>query len=791
MNPAELFDKLVQAETEDAVEAILANVGYLGDDESMWHPLGDIENNFAAVGNQQSDPTAALIEKIINSIDAVLMAKSFACGVDPQGPDAPPTMAAAVERFFGVRDGRISNLTTAQRRELSDNIHVVAVGSKTNPNLLIIDRGEGQTPAKFADTFLSIMKSNKMRIPFVQGKFNSGGLGILQFCGERNFQLIASRRHPAAPVDLDDPTGDLWGFTIVRRLRPAHGRRNSVYVYLAPGGYVPSFSQSAIRVLPGSDRANRPGEPYALDLPYGTCLKLYGFRWRMRTIITLDGRYELERLLHVPALPFRLDETRPYSAHSYSSTVSGGWDSATAGEDDGGSTKLEEGFPAYAALDLQGIGTLPYQIAVYKEGTKKRRVPYGVFFTVNGQVHGSLPADFVSRRLRFDYLKDDRGPLLVTVDCTNMDSIVREDFFMASRDRVRRNEVYAEIEAGLAEELRSHPGLQAINQQRRQKELERPLDEDASLSVFQRLLDGDPSLASLFAAGDRLVTTTGPAAQTPFVGRQFPTFFRLAKEPKGGLVKNCAVNRTCNIEFETDAVNDYFMRLDSPGTVTIEPPNLLERQRLWNGEWDTRFRVPWNAEPGDEITVTVTVADVEREIRGMPFVSTFVLRATPSVDDSNPPGPPSGSRGKQSNGKKTGVALALPRVVEVHKAEWENYSPPFEAQEAVRVRHDGLGGFDYFVNADNAFLLTELTRASDETKPQVRFWFQYGLVLGAVGMIKHQRSLTAQAVTAGSIQGHDVGDDEEDLDQVNEACNGLARVIVPLIGALSRSGLNT
>jgi hypothetical protein len=789
MTPAELFDKLVQAETEDAVEALLTNAGYMGDDESMWHPLGDFENNFAAVGNQQSDPTAALIEKIINSIDAVLMAKSFEHGVDPQSSDAPPTMAAAVERFFGVRDGRISNLTAAQRRELSDHIHVVAVGSKTNPNLLIIDRGEGQTPAKFPDTFLSIMKSNKMRIPFVQGKFNSGGLGILQFCGNRNFQLIASRRHPAAPVEVGDPTGELWGFTIVRRLRPTHGRRNSVYVYLAPGGAVPSFSRPAIRVLPGPDRANRPGEPYALDLPYGTCLKLYGFRWRMKTIITLDGRYELERLLHVPALPFRLDETRPYSAHSYSSTVSGGWDSATTGEDDGGSTKLEEGFPAYAALDLEGIGALPYQIAVYKEGTKKRRVPYGVFFTVNGQVHGSLPTDFVSRRLRFDYLKDDRGPLLVTVDCTNMDSIVREDFFMASRDRVRRNDVYAEIEAGLAEELGNHPGLQAINQQRRQKELERPLDEDASLGAFQRLLDGDPSLASLFAAGDRLVTTTGPAAQTPFVGRRIPAFFRLAKEPKGGLVKSCPVNRTCHIEFETDAVNDYFMRLDSPGTVTIDPPNLLERQRLWNGEWDTRFRVPWDAEPGDEIAVTVTVNDVEREMRGVPFVSTFVLRATSPVDEVNPPGPSPRNRSQQTNGNKTGVALALPRVKDVSKAEWESYTPPFHAHEAMRIRHDGLGGFDYFVNVDNAFLLTELTRASDETKPQVRFWFEYGLVLAAVGMIKHQRSLAAQAIAVGRNASHDAPEAEEDLDQVNEACNGLARVIVPLIGSLGRSTL--
>lgn len=790
MNPAELFDKLVQAETEDAVEAILRNAGYMGDDESMWQPLGAFENNFAAVGNQQSDPTAALIEKAINGIDAVLMAKCFELGIDPEGPDAPATMAAAVEQFFSVRDGRISNLDARQRQQLADNIHLVAVGSKTNPNYLIIDRGEGQTPAKFPDTFLSIMKSNKMRIPFVQGKFNSGGLGILQFCGERNFQLIASRRHPSAPVDPNDPTADLWGFTLVRRLRPAHGRRSSVYVYLAPGGTVSSFAREAIRVLPGVSRANQPGEPYALDLPYGTCLKLYGFRWKAKTIITLDARYELERLLHGPALPFRLDETRPYSGHYFSTTVSGGWDAATTSEEDGESSKLEDGFPAYAELNLEGVGTLPYQIAVYKAGTKKRHVPHGVFFLVNGQVHGSLPSDFVSRRLRFDYLKDDRGALLVSVNCTAMDMVVREDFFMASRDRVRRNEVYADIERSLAEELRTHPGLQAVNQQRRQKEMERTLDADASLEAFQRLLDSDPSLASLFAAGDRLVTTTGPAPQPPFVERRFPSFFRLAKEPKGGLVKNCPVNRTCHIEFGTDASNDYFKRLDSPGSVVVEPANLLEHQRLWNGEWDTRFAVPWNAEPGETIHVTVTVSDVEREMLGRPFVCTFTLQATPAVDDDNPSGPPHGARGQQKNGNKTGVVLAVPKVKEVAKADWEQYEPPFDAHEAVRIRHDGQGGYDYFVNVDNAFLLTEVAQAKDEAKPQVRFWFQYGLVLSAVGMIKHYRSRAEQLVPAIGSNGYEDDDAVEDLEQVNMACNGLARVIVPLIGSLSKSAVD-
>ena len=46
------------------------------------------------------------------------------------------------------------------------------------------------------DTFLSLDKSNKLRIPFVQGKFNMGGTGVFEFCGPNGLQLIVTRRNP-------------------------------------------------------------------------------------------------------------------------------------------------------------------------------------------------------------------------------------------------------------------------------------------------------------------------------------------------------------------------------------------------------------------------------------------------------------------------------------------------------------------------------------------------------------------------------------------------------------------
>jgi hypothetical protein len=223
----ELCNRLLRAESEPEVEVALKEAGYFDDDPSFWLPFGGFEMNLNQINNQQSDATAALVEKLINSIDAVLMAQCNAAGIDPKRPEAPRTMGRAVEQLFKVKDGRLENLLPTERTALAGRIHFVATGSKTTPCYLVIDSGEGQTPASFKDTFLSLTKQNKDDIPFVQGRFNCGGTGVLPFCGEQKYQLIVSRRHPSCPVSDADPTKGNWGFTLVRRQRPAPGRKSS------------------------------------------------------------------------------------------------------------------------------------------------------------------------------------------------------------------------------------------------------------------------------------------------------------------------------------------------------------------------------------------------------------------------------------------------------------------------------------------------------------------------------------------------------------------------------------
>ena len=781
MNPKDLFYTLLRAEDEMEVDLILQDEGYLVGDEAIWLSLGGYENNFATVGGQHEDPTGALVDKMINGIDAVLMAQCFSSGVSPESYTAPQTMIEAVERFFKIRGGKLGGIDATERTKLAENfnLRLIAVGSKESPCYLLTDSGEGQTPRMFHDTFLSLGKSNKLRTPFVQGKFNSGGTGVLQFCGTKNYQLISSRRHPYAPREEEDESAESWGFTLVRRLPPDKGRRNSMYVYLAPQGNVLTFDAKAIFVLPGNDSPNQPPRPYEHPLEYGTCIKLYNYRWPSRSTATTEARYAIERFLHGPCLPFRVTETRAYRANYYSTTISGVWartDSNSVIE-----ALVEEGFPATAELDIQDVGRLPYKIVVFSENINPRHVPHGVFFTFNGQVQGQFPQDFIRNRLKFDYLN---RYLLVSIDCTQMEDLAREDLLMTSRDRLRRNETYHKIISQLEEELKRHPGLRALNAARRKKEIEKALESDSnSIETFQHLLSSDPSLAGLFTSGIQLITSTGPGPSPEFKGRRFPTYFRLSKEPRSGLTKYCPINRTIRVVFETDAENEYFDRINSPGSIEFDPPDVQQHWNLWNGQLSVKFGPMADAKIGDKGKVRVTVSDLENETRGGPFRCAFEMVIADPLDRPRPPKPPKPPKPCPGTDNKKTPQLTIPNIREVSKEEWANMDPQFSGLDSLRIRADGNGGYDFYLNVDNSFLLTELSRGKDIEKELMKYWFKYGLVFCGLGMLQ-------QYITEGATNGHNQISEEytapaqDPVDLVNGAMFGLARVIIPVVRRL-------
>jgi len=227
-----LFKQFYFAPTEEEIHTIInSNPGLFK--QENWYPLGDNPSNYGVIENQQSNPIAALIEKITNSIDAILMKRCYEEGIDPKSDEAPKSMEDAVKKFFpNNKDWDLPSFRKIQ----SEEIQIIADGPKMNTSLIIYDNGEGQHPEDFEKTFLSLLTGNKNEIKFVQGKYNMGGSGAIVFCGKRSYQLIASRRF--------DNSGK-FGFTLIREhpftKEEEKIKKNTWYEYLKINNKIPEF----------------------------------------------------------------------------------------------------------------------------------------------------------------------------------------------------------------------------------------------------------------------------------------------------------------------------------------------------------------------------------------------------------------------------------------------------------------------------------------------------------------------------------------------------------------------
>jgi hypothetical protein len=769
----DLFYALLRAESEDELSRIMAQRGMLKN-QSDWKSLGDMENNWSAAGNQQSAAAAALVEKIVNGIDAVLVHECLKGGIDPASDKAPHSMADAAKQFFKIRNGRLENIEARDRTALATRVQFIAVGSKKTPNYLVVDKGEGQAPGDFPETFLSIAKSNKLRIHFVQGKYNAGGTGALRFCGHENYQLIVSRRAPGLASKNPGLTGHDWGFTIVRRMRPNEqsSQKSSIYVYYAPGGQVPSFPAEAINVLAGEGAANKPPKAYTEPLQYGSCVKLYAYRWNAPGIATLDPRYQMNKYLHNLILPIRVTETREgYRANSYSTTVSGGSIDENADLDLG---------PASGSIALpRGLGTVPVELKVFKDkkpdGSEvdSRHLPKGIIFTVNGQVHGTLPASFISRKLNYTYLED---YLLLVVDATEMPADFREDFFMTSRDRLVEGDDRDFMENEIKEFLKGHEGLRLLNNKRKEEAITKTVESEEPLDILQELINEDPALAALFGGGTKLKAPYGKEkSETPFNGRKFPTFFKLKKE---NLLKDCPINRACRVEFETDAADDYFSRGDEPGHFDVIPPNFNQGYKLYHGICSAKFCPPINCEVGDLIDIEVRASDSSRETN--PFVCKFKIRVTPKeiIPESDP------DRERKPR-EETENGINMPKIHEIFRDKWPNN----KFTEHSGLRFDGGSDgqpLEAYVNMENMFLTNELARAKDGGDQMLlKHYYKFGLVLVALGLLQEaKRAKPLDEDSADSAKKHE-DQFEDDRSTIFRLSGGIAAVIIPVVRNLA------
>jgi hypothetical protein len=754
---------LVKAESEQEVVDILKKQGYW-DNQKNWEFYGNVENNFSVIGNQQSLPESALVEKIINSVDAVLMRECLRRGIDPESTDAPKNIVKALEEFFQISQGSLWNINAVSRTKLAENISFVATGRRDNPCYSIIDQGEGQTPRRMPDTFLSLTKSNKLRIPFVQGKFNMGGTGVFQFAGHHNLQLIVSKRDPKIAKYENDETKGFWGYTIVRREDPAAGRRSSAYKYLVVDGQVPIFSAEALPLLP-----SEYPKPYGEPMKWGTFIKLYDYQMPggLKTLILFDLYNRICLLLPKVALPVRFFERRAgYSGHTLETTMSGLF--VRLHEDT--RTNLEDGFPNSSTISVSGE-KMVCQIFAFKKGqSEKYRKDEGIVFTINGQTHGHIPVSFFNRKaVGMAYLADS---ILVTIDCTNFTGRTREDLFMNSRDRLRGGDLKGEIEKKLEELLSTHQGLRALREKRRREEIQNRLEDSKPLKeIMEDILKKSPALSALLIPGFKLKSpfdTRDVAGKDEFMGKEFPTYFRL--QLKG--VKLCPIKSRFRVQFETDASNDYFERSTLPGEFGLSISNEEVTDyvlNLWNGLATLTVSLPEKARVGDTLNCKSTVND---STQFRPFEDQFEVQVLEQRDKTEGrlgtrKEPPSE---KPGDDRSTPSGLSLPQVIEVRKAQWSEHN--FNYSSALEVKDTGDQGYDFYVNMDNIYLLSEVKVKSDIDARLLSERYKYALVLIGLALLKEDSKNGEQK-------------NERDIfKEVREITAKLSPILLPMISYL-------
>ena len=150
-----LCRQLMGADNSDAAVAALRQAGYW-DDPRAWRPLGDNPGNLSTVANQQSDPVAALAEKLTNAVDARLINACWATGANPEDPDGPNSPRAAVARFVDRKSpeaekygGDVWDWPNRARIGHAEKITVAVTGGadKSPACVSVADAGEGQSPS--------------------------------------------------------------------------------------------------------------------------------------------------------------------------------------------------------------------------------------------------------------------------------------------------------------------------------------------------------------------------------------------------------------------------------------------------------------------------------------------------------------------------------------------------------------------------------------------------------------------------------------------------------------------
>lgn len=540
-NTQKLFNRLLVCTNEDEVAEI---VNELRQNKNIsWQYFGSRADNLGIIQNQAKDSVSALVEKATNSIDAVILKHAKKNGVQPRN------MQEAMNKLFGIK----SELLSSSSKELKSHLqHIVilAEGRKERPTISIIDDGEGIDPLEMPRTILGLGNSNKVNIPFVQGIYGQGGSGVLPFCGstekQYHYMFVAARVHP----DLTkNKKGSSIGFSLVR-LAPNENvpanRRLLYYEYLADAnGNILTVSPQEIEFR---------HLKLQKKMVFGCLVKLFDYQLEQPSYITFNLRSKFELKLVKPALPIWFHDARK----EYSSAPPQASYGALAIRR---SPIVRQRFSIQCNLTEYGVSEI--EVIVFKHKTEtesgvtplqNRRVDREqvVMFSVNGQVHFGLSRSWFQRNVKMGFISK---YLLVHVDLSRMDRVMRTALLSADRQSAMKTEAYHRLVDRIATELTGNHTLQRLEKAYASLDFS-SVDQN---ELLLKVVSSNRNLSRFFRHGSAIISSPRPSSKIgEYVGVEPPTFLRVEGNTNPIVERRIPSDgRQLRLVLLTDATDEY------------------------------------------------------------------------------------------------------------------------------------------------------------------------------------------------------------------------------------------
>jgi hypothetical protein len=252
MSSPDILDRLLNARTTVAAEAIMAGLPIVSPNDYQWDyggkrtgkwqpgrlhwlPVGLERGNGGRI-KLAGEPMNPIAERAVNGMESLIeLARLTELLKDPSAV-MPANPREAVLRYFGLpRLDAIERMDDEKRKELRERVNEVRCRLSIHLDhdrkskefaVTIRDEGMGQMPARMHETLLSLGQSDKADKPYLIGIFGQGGSSAFSVS---DYSIIISRR---APEILNQGEDDGAGWSIVRSIQPK-GRRDHYYAYLA------------------------------------------------------------------------------------------------------------------------------------------------------------------------------------------------------------------------------------------------------------------------------------------------------------------------------------------------------------------------------------------------------------------------------------------------------------------------------------------------------------------------------------------------------------------------------